>query len=152
MTARALVLSIPVVMSLALGGCALGDVNPIATPTPTPSASAAPPPEFVPDGTAQDNKAYFDFVLSTVATIDQHQPGKAMVNSLRRAGFSKRQMQVTPDKTRTGLDADSVIVSVKVGRSCLIGQRTTHKECFSSIEPALTTGGCLIGTTRKIDW
>lgn len=117
-----------------------------------PTVSSAPVPVFLPDGDAQDNKAYFDWVLSDVATSDQKQPGRTMVDALVSAGFRKNSIQVTPDVTKTDLPADSVIVAVRVARSCLIGQRTNNREYFSSIESALKTGGCLIGTTRIIDW
>ena len=149
MTARTFALAATAVMSLALGGCALG---PNANATPTPTGSAEPAPVFVPDGDAQDNKVFFDHVLSGVATIDQKQPGRAMVNALVSAGFRKGSIQVTEDLTKTQIPADSVIVAVRINRSCLVGQRTNDKEYFSSIESALKTGGCLVGTTRVIDW
>lgn len=75
-----------------------------------------------------------------------------MVNALVRAGFRKKSMQVTQDRTKTNLVADSVIVAIRIDRSCLIGQRTMGREYFSTIESVLKTGGCLIGATRKIDW
>lgn len=153
MIARTFVLTTTAVFSLALGGCALlPNGTPTATPTPTPTATAAPAPAYFPDGDAQDNKAYFDWVLTGVATQDQKQPGKAMVNALVRAGFRKKSMQVTQDRTKTNLVADSVIVAIRIDRSCLIGQRTMGREYFSTIESVLKTGGCLIGATRKIDW
>jgi hypothetical protein len=151
MTVRSFALAATTVMSLALGGCSLGS-NATPNGTPTPTESAIPAPVFVPDGDAQDNKVFFDWVLSTVATIDQKQPGRAMVDALVGAGFRKASIQVTEDLTKTEIPADSVIVAVRVNRSCLIGQRTNDKEYFSSIESALKTGGCLVGTTRTIDW
>ena len=152
MTSRIAFFSAAAVMTLALGGCAAVDVEPTATPTPTETAVAAPPPVYSPDGDAQDNKAFFDWVLLPVATADQVNPSRAMVNALVRAGFSKKKMQVTPHLTRTKLEADSVIVSVQINRSCLIGQRAVNGEYFSTIETALKTGGCLIGSTLEIDW
>jgi hypothetical protein len=149
MTARALFLSAVAVISLAVTGCA-ADVVPIATPTPTETAANIP--SFQPEGDAFANKVYFDWVLEPVATANQDQPGKALVNALVHAGFPKRNMQVTFDLTQTKVVADSVIVAVRVGSSCLIGQRTVGKDYYSTIETALSTGGCLIGITRKIDW
>jgi len=140
------------VMALVLAGCAGAAVEPTASPTPTPTASSEPPPEYFPDGDAQDNKAYFDWVLERIATADQKNPSRAMVNALARAGFSKKKMQVTPHLTKTNLEADSVIVSVEIKRSCLIGQRSANGDYFSTIETALKTGGCLIGSTLEIDW
>ena len=149
MTARTFALAATAVMSLALGGCALG---PNATPNATPSSTTATALAFLRDGDAQDNKVIFDQILSGVATIDQQHPGRAMVDALVSAGFRKKSIQVTEDLTKTNIPADSVIVSVRIDRSCLIGQRTNDREYFSSIESALKTGGCLIGTTRTIDW
>lgn len=154
MTCRTAFFSAAAVMTLVLAGCAGGVAEPTAspTPTPTPTATAAPPPVYAPDGDAQDNKAFFDFVLAPVATADQVNPSRAMVNALERAGFSTKKMQVTPHLTKTNLEADSVIVSVEIKRSCLIGQRSANGEYFSTIETALKTGGCLIGSTLEIDW
>jgi len=153
MTARTFVLAATAVISLTLGGCGLGpDGSPSASPTPTSTVSTEPMPVFLPEGDAQDNKTFFDRILSGVATADQKQPGRAMVNALVRAGFRKKSIQLTPDRTRTDLEADSVIVAIRMGRSCLIGQRTNHRKYYSSIETALKTGGCLVGTTRKINW
>ena len=153
MTARTFVLAATAVISLTLGGCGLGpDGSPSASPTPTSTVSTEPMPVFLPEGDAQDNKTFFDRILSGVATADQKQPGRAMVNALVRAGFRKKSIQITPDRTRTDLEADSVIVAIRMGRSCLIGQRTNDRKYYSSIETALKTGGCLVGTTRKINW
>ena len=149
MTARTFALAVATVISLALGGCAVG---PNATPNATPSSTTATALAFLRDGDAQDNKVIFDQLLSGVATIDQQHPGRAMVDALVSAGFRKKSIQVTEDLTKTNIPADSVIVSVRIDRSCLIGQRTIDREYFSSIESALKTGGCLIGTTRIIDW
>ncbi len=139
-------------MALVLAGCAEPAAEPTPTPTPTPTATAGPPPVYLPDGDAQDNKAFFDWVLLPVANAKHKNPSTALVNALVRAGFPKREMQVTPHLTRTQLEADSVIVSVQIKRSCLIGQRAANGDYFSTIEAALKTGGCLIGSTLEIDW
>jgi hypothetical protein len=152
MTSRTALFSAALVMTLVLAGCSDIMAEPTPTPTPTATATAAPPPVYLPDGDAQDNKAFFDWVLLPVANAKHKDPSTAMVNALVRAGFSKRQMQVTPPLTRTQLEADSVIVSVQIKRSCLIGQRAADGEYFSTIETALKTGGCLIGSTLEIDW
>jgi hypothetical protein len=152
MTTRTALFSAAAVMALVLAGCSEIAVEPSATPTPTATAAAEPPPVFAPDGDAQDNKAFFDSVLLPVANSNHPNPSRALVNALVRAGFSKKKMQVTPHLTRTKLEADSVIVSVQIKLSCLIGQRSANGEYFSTIETALKTGGCLIGSTLEIDW
>jgi hypothetical protein len=150
MVTRISLVSVALAMSLFLVGCAESVVTPSASPTP--SETAGPPPVYLPEGDAQDNKAYFDWVLAPVANADQKRPSRALVNALRTAGFDKKFMQVTPDLSKTQLPADSVIVAVRIDRSCLIGQRDKTGDYYSTIEPALKTGGCLIGTTEKIDW
>lgn len=152
MTSGTALFSAAAVMSLVVAGCAAVDIEPTATPTPTATATAAPPPVYTPDGDALDNKAFFDWVLLPVATTDQKNASRALVNALVRAGFPKRKMQVTPHLTKTNLEADSVIVSVEIKRSCLIGQRSVGGKYYSTIETALKTGGCLIGATLEIDW
>lgn len=152
MTSRTALFSAALVMALVLAGCAESAAEPTPTPTPTPTATAGPPPVYLPDGDAQDNKAFFDWVLLPVANAKHKNPSTALVNALDRAGFPKSKMQVTPHLTRTQLVADSVIVSVQIKRSCLIGQRAANGDYFSTIESALKTGGCLIGSTLEIDW
>ena len=94
----------------------------------------------------------FETAVTKGAAANTSDTGKNLVNALVAAGFPKEAMQVTFNKTKTGQDADSVIVSVMLEDSCLIGQRTPDGNTFTSLEQALATGGCLIGITRQIDW
>ncbi|MEN9739847.1 MAG: hypothetical protein RLZ72_113, partial [Actinomycetota bacterium] len=66
--------------------------------------------------------------------------------------FDKESMQVTKSKTGTGGPADAVTVSVKFGKMCLIGQRFLNWSYYSSVEAVMSTGTCLIGQTREINW
>jgi len=151
---RTIAVSLVVVSALALGGCAPAPVaSPSATPTPSVSVDPfGPKPEFFPEGTAVDNKPLFDWVLGHVALLDLKDPGKQMVNALVAEGFTIKQMQLTVSLTGTGKPADSVIISVQIGTSCLLGQRMLDKSYASAIETAVASGGCLIGKTRKIKW
>jgi hypothetical protein len=116
-----------------------------ATPTPTPTLV------YLPDGTSEQNKPYFDSVNSALIASNGAVDGKTIVNTLVAAGFDKAAMQLTPDKTTVGAAADSVLFSVHVGDSCLIGQRGPAGYS-SSIGPALAGGSCLVGKTRTINW
>jgi hypothetical protein len=118
-----------------------------SAPTPTPT----PKPVYLPDGTAEQNKAYFDSINSVLIASNGSVDGKTIVNSLVAAGFDKAAMQLTPDKTTVGAAADSVLFSVHIGDSCLIGQRGPAGYS-SSIGPALAGGSCLVGKTRTITW
>jgi hypothetical protein len=127
--------------------------SPSATPAARPSASAAPEPApgLVPDGTALQNKAYFDSVNGALIAANNSATGRLIIDSLVAAGFDKANMQLTPDKTTINSAADSVLFSVRIGDSCLLGQRTGG-EYDSSVQKALQSGACLVGQTRPINW
>ncbi|MEP6478509.1 MAG: hypothetical protein ABJB03_03895 [Rhodoglobus sp.] len=129
--------------------------TPSASPSPTPTASPTPvaPPTFKPDGTAAQNRKYFDYSMkkySDVAVLTKAD-GQSMVDWLVNAGFAKADMEVTPDETSVGLDADAIIVSVRIGDGCLIGQ-INSSGYHSELGHTLGTGKCLVGQTRPIDW
>lgn len=146
-----------VVSAVLLAGCVPRSPDPSHTPVatavaePSVSPSATPVPVFVAGGTAQANKSYFDSINSALIAADNSVTGKAIIDSLVAAGFDKASMQLTPDKTSINANADSVLFSVKIGDSCLLGQHS-GAEYVSSVQKALQSGACLVGQTRPIDW
>ena len=122
---------------------------PVASSTPTPSQPAAP--KLIPDGTAEENLPYFDSVNNALFAAGPQANGRTIIDSLVAAGFDKSAMQVTPDTTPTRNNTDSVQFAVQLGGECLIGQ-FGGGEYTSVAGSALATGGCLVGTTRPIDW
>jgi len=139
----------------ALAACATPAPPPTMTATPTPSISVdpfGPQPDFVVDGTAIDNKDLFDWALGKASLLPGKDPGKTMLNALVEVGFAKGSMQLTPSKSGTGAPSDQVVISVQIGSSCLIGQRMLDMSYTSTVESVLGSGGCLVGSTRKIDW
>jgi hypothetical protein len=152
-------LVIGAVVGLMLAGCSAGpgvSPTPVATSASTPTIAAegvATPaaPQFHPDGTAKENKAYFDSVASALLASNPSWGGKNVIDALTTAGFDKANMQVTPDKTTIGRAVDSVLFSVRVGTECLLGQ-LSGSEYTSSVQAALKSGACLVGQTRPINW
>ncbi|MDN4615099.1 hypothetical protein P5G50_11630 [Leifsonia sp. F6_8S_P_1B] len=143
---------------LALSGCVGG-----ASPAPTASTPAASSPtegtptpaapEFVPGGTAQQNQSYFDQVNRATLAANPDAKGRDFIDALVAAGFAKADMQLTVDTTTIGLKANSIQFSVKLGDGCLIGQNGADAGGYNSmVTPVLSTGACLIGQTRAIDW
>lgn len=131
--------------------------EPSPTPTPEPVASTPAPtpagPALVPEGSAADNLPYFSEVVRAVWAGAEKFAGRAYVDALTAAGFDKTAMQVTPDKTTVGNDAESIQFSVRWGEECLIGQvGPATGEPVSVVMPGLQSGGCLVGNTRPIDW
>lgn len=119
--------------------------------TPTPTSTAPPVPVIVEGGTAKQNQPYFDKVNLDYVTANGTGSSRGIVDNLVAAGFRKQDLEVTPDRTSIDLQADSIIVSVRLKGECLIGgfQAAGLK---SIITPMLGTGGCLIGATLPIDW
>lgn len=126
------------------GAPAVTNAAPIATPT-------GPAPTMVAGGGAAENKPYFDYVNQRTLAADPKAGSHAIVDALAAAGFSKEDMEVTFDRTSVDLEADYIIVSVKLGGQCLIGQRVAGAYA-SEIAAPISTGDCLIGRTQPIDW
>ncbi|MDO5052924.1 MAG: hypothetical protein Q4E05_08555 [Pseudoclavibacter sp.] len=134
---------------LALAGCA-------AEPAPGPdtgrqTASPTAEPSLVPGGTAEQNKPWFDHVNQITLAQNAKASSREMVDALVVAGFDKTAMEVTFDSTSAGYDADYIIVSVRIGEECLIGQRSGRGYHSEIVPPVASTGTCLIGETRPID-
>lgn len=150
------VLLVTIVVGSALAACAPAEPVPSpsasvsATPKPTPTET--PAPTLDPTGSAADNRAYFDAVNRQFLTENPTTGGRGVIDNLVAAGFDKAAMQLTPDRTVGNRAADSVQFSVRIGDECLLGQFGAAIAYASSIGPALSTGSCLIGSTRPIDW
>jgi hypothetical protein len=123
----------------------------------TPSAAYTPRPtrthivRFEKYGNAADNLPFFTAVHTALLASDPNAGGQSLVDSLVAGGFDKLAMEVTPDKTVSGYDADAIEVSVRIGKQCIVGQKGTNGYS-SAVLPVLTTGHCLIGKTRSINW
>ncbi|BDZ49964.1 hypothetical protein GCM10025867_22050 [Frondihabitans sucicola] len=142
-----------------LAGC----TNASPTPSPavsnsasagSPSAAATPTPAPSYDANASTPEALAEFtaVVTKKLAGDPQPHGRDIVDALAAAGFDKKAMQLTPDDTTIGRNVDSIEFSVLwKNNDCLIGQ--VGSAGFSSeSSPVLSTGKCLIGTTRTIDW
>ena len=135
------------------GASASGSAAP-ASPGPSPTQGPdEAPPALRPDGSATDNLPYFDAVNLAVIAADADAGGRAFVDALAAAGFDRAAMQVTADTTTIGDPADSIQFAVRFAGECLVGQYGPKSDGYhSAVRPALGTGGCLVGSTRPIDW
>ena len=60
---------------------------------------------------------------------------------------------MTYDRTQADLAADTIQFSTRIAGECLIGQIGPASDGFHSVvAPILSTGLCLVGATRQIDW
>jgi hypothetical protein len=151
----ALVVPIAAMAVALLAGCVESPAVSTPSPVPTPKAGAtdSPIPVYIADGTAKQNLPYFDLVGHTLLDNNPtaNQQGKTIVDWFTSHGFDKASMEVTPDKTSIGLAVWNIEFSVKMDKSCLIGQ-AGNTGFQSTVQPILATGKCLIGTTRPINW
>lgn len=139
----------------ALAGCALLEGPTPATPQREAPAKPEQRPELVPGGSAEQNLPYFTEVLREYGEGEAPIEGVGITTALRDAGFDTADMQVSFDETRTGLVADSIYVSVRIGTECMLGQFATEdRELVVDLAGAVGPEQdiCLIGETRTIDW
>ena len=122
-----------------------------STDSPVPTTEPAQQARFYPNGTARQNLAYFNEVSRALLRAKPDASGRTIIDTLVAAGFEKKRMQVTPDRTAVDLAADNEQFSVKIKTSCIVGQ-AGNTGFRSFIAPALATGDCLVGKTRAIDW
>ncbi len=140
---------------VALRGHATSPTSPSgSSQSPTVIGPSQTPPAFDPTGTAAANLSFFNWVNAKTISEKQGKPaGPDFINGLIAAGFDRSKMQVTPDTTAAGLQADSIQFSVQMGTQCLIGQWGAGSNGYQSEVANVIDGiGCLIGKTRPIDW
>jgi len=138
-------------LAVVLAGCV---DSPDPTPTPTNAQSDAPvdqAPEIDLDGNAADNKDYFDLVNTDLIAAAGALDGRAFIDNLVAAGYPKADMEVTNDRTAINGAADNIQFSIRLNGTCLIGQYG-NIGYDSTAAALLTTGKCLVGATRPIDW
>lgn len=118
-----------------------------------PDAGETPTPTLRPKLSAAENLAAFNAVNEQVLVAHPSPGGRDFIDALVAAGFEKKNMQVTPDKTSIDLAAGSVQFSVLFNDKCLIGQWGPDGVGYhSEVASVMSTGKCLIGKTRPISW
>lgn len=137
----------PLVLLALLTGCTAAEApapEPSSGPVITPSEIPAVAPTFAPDGTAEENRDYFDYVIS------QHIADGGVLNResftlvLTAAGWAAERIETTPDASPLGNPADTMTFAVSMGEDCLIGQ--WNGAYSSAITALLATGTCLVGS------
>ena len=146
-----------VVVALAgLGALGLAGCVDAPVPTPTPTSAGAPStapadPEIDLDGSATQNRAYFDEVNNALVSAGGALDGRAFIDNLVAAGYPKSDMEVTSDRTAINGAADNIQFAVRLNGTCLIGQYGNIGYASTTAD-LLSTGRCLVGATRPIDW
>ena len=153
--------SVALALLVGLSGCTGAPQAQPGTPAPAPTgtaptgtaqpgATASPSPTAEPSEVEQARER-FDAAIAALVEANADPGGREVVDVLAAAGFDKSTMEVTPDTTAIGLDADSIQFSVLVDGECIVGQ-SGNVGYHSAVLPVLSTGTCLVGNTRAIDW
>lgn len=147
------VLAIAVASSLALAGCTSADTTDTTKPVATTSASTTPTkkptkaPKFLPEGSAKDNLYYFTWTMEQALAADSAIDATTMAQKLADSGFGTAGVQFTLDRTAVGLASDSMFIGVPFAGECLVGQYgPKHSGVDAAVQPALASGGCLLGS------
>lgn len=137
-----------------LGACSASEPS-NDSETGVPDQTSSPAPTFAPAGGAAENAEFAKYTLKQAIREGMSVDGQSTVNTLVAAGFDKSLMQVSFDRSKTNLTADSIYTSVRFGDQCLLTQvvaddKTVHVSVQPAIGPEKTI--CLVGETRPIDW
>lgn len=150
--ARAGLVALVAIGAVTFTGCS-SELDPMPTPTFSPSATPSAPaePQLHLEGSARQNLPYFDLVNNDLVARGGALDGRAFIDNLVAAGFPKSAMEVTADRTAINGAADNIQFAVQLNGSCLIGQYGNIGYASTTAE-LLSTGRCLVGATRPIDW
>lgn len=136
---------------------ASGPAASASSPSPTPSASTTPTAvslaRFDPSAPASANLELFKRALDKAAqsTPASSVEGKTLTDALAGVGFSGAAMQQSADRTSANLQAPTLMVSVRVGAQCLVGQFVRSDASVSTeIAAPIQTGACLIGRQAPV--
>lgn len=152
----ALALAAPVVaIALGLAGCS-ASIERTPTPTPTPTITTPPTiapgaevlpaaaPVLHPNGTAQQNKLFWDATIEFYWQRFGLGSTQTMIDHLVGSGFDLSTIEITYDYTAIGLGVDSIEVSARFGDECLLA--VVRPERYATVLlPVLGTGLCLVG-------
>jgi hypothetical protein len=140
------------VLALSLTGC-VDAPEPTPTPTTTSTAGAGPEPdpEIDLEGSASDNRPFFNMVNRALIEEGGKLNGRAFIDNLIAAGYPKEALEVTNDRTAINIAADNIQFAVQLNGTCLIGQYG-NVGYLSTTATLLNSGTCLVGNTRPIDW
>lgn len=132
----------------------------LLTPSPEPEPSVTlegasvdqptTPPEFIPGGSAEQNRPYVTWLLQQVGAGSSDLAGADAVAALEAGGLVRADMEVTADRTAIGLEADSISLSVRIAGECLIAQ-WSDEWIETHVAPILSSGTCLLGETVSLD-
>nr|WP_240901644.1 hypothetical protein [Arthrobacter silviterrae] len=121
------------------GGQPAPTISAGATQPPAVTAQATEPPSAA-DALAAKVNASLTKLGSTTSGPNRDQMRAAMVE----AGAASDKLEISIDKTPTGLAVDAIEAAAPIGKQCVIGQVRDGKASVAVL-PILATGLCFVG-------
>lgn len=116
---------------------------------PQPLTVEEPDPLVVPTGSASENLDAFRFHLQRSGAGKPEPVMSEITSALVSAGFDPSMITHTSAETRTGLPAESIVVSIEIQEECLLGQ---FGESWLEVVVAPKVGNvCIIGDTDRVE-
>jgi hypothetical protein len=126
---------------------------PSSAPTPSPTPTTRALARFDPTAPDDANLGLFKGELTKAASSGPSSSitGKVLTDALIAAGFGAPTMQRTADQTSANLQAPTLTVSVRLQKSCLVGQFVRSDASISTeLTTPIETSACLIGQTIPV--
>ncbi len=118
-----------------LAGCA---------PTQSENSVSSNESQFIAGGSAAQNEFFFRESLKEIGVGSRFVSTNEVVDMLVVAGFSKSKIAHTKTMTKTGLDAEAVSLSIRIGNECLLAQ-FSRNSLTTGVGPTFPNGNCLLG-------
>lgn len=144
------------VASLAASGCSLlpssndsNDSNDPATTAATSASAAAPKAkaDAKPTQPPTAGEALADKVKASLTALGNNTSSpnrEQMMTAMLDAGAVKEKVEISIDRTPTGLAVDAIEAAAPVAKECVIGQVRDGKAAVT-ILPLLASGRCFVG-------
>ncbi|MUK00778.1 hypothetical protein GM708_01835 [Vibrio cholerae] len=124
---------------------AAGQEPPTSPPTtPVPEQS---PEETDTTGIAASVESALRALADSQSSVTRDQVHAAIELGFQEAGSAPEGIEVSIDRTPTGLDVDAIQGAGRTGRSCVIGEVRAGAVAVTVL-PVLSTGLCFVGDQR----
>lgn len=101
-------------------------------------------PQFIAGGSAAQNEFFFRESLKKLGVGNRFVSTNEVVRMLVTAGFSESKISHTKNTTKTGLVAEDVSLSIRIGNECLLAQYSKNS-LTTGVGPTFPNGNCLLG-------
>ena len=132
-------------LAVGLSGCGWqGDKEPETTGSA--AAGSAAPGSAAP-GTPSPRAAGTEALeseLGKLAESDSLPDGQAVAAAFTAAGFPAGSVEVSADRTPTGLEVDSIQAAAVQDGECIFGE-VRDGQAYVAVLPVLSGGGCFVG-------